>query len=258
MASHPSRNNQAEIVAERDRLESVFRSYDHERIFRLLKTSRLSREGLIPDLIDCLVRFDLRRIFGAEAAPWYIASDNDPSRGSLAPSLECDESFDDVTSRTEAGEVTHEENPAFNSTVKENSEQAAHTVAVVSTITTVSNSSLVSSTVSTYSMRLTPRVYETIYQGFASKVNQSRPVMSTGFSSNQNEARDKTFDSQNLNCQYSYNLPRAQSTMYHQSENSQYGSAQHYTHYFYQDQQTRPPIGTHILNRQLPPFTKGA
>ena len=44
--------------------------------------------------------------------------------------------------------------------------------------------------------------------------------MSTGFSSNQNEARDKTFDSQNLNGQYSYNLPRAQSMMYHQSENS--------------------------------------
>ena len=52
--------------------------------------------------------------------------------------------------------------------------------------------------------------------------------------------------------------------MYHQSENSQIpytqsnlpGNAEHYTHYFYQDQQSRPPIGTHILNRQLPPFTK--
>ena len=168
MASHPSRNNQAEIVAERDRLESVFRSYDHERIFCLLKTSRLSRERVIPDLIDHLVRFDLRRTFGAEAAPWDIASDNDPSRGSLAPSLECDESFDDVTSRTEAGEVTHEDDLVFNSTVKANSEQAAHTTAVVSTIITLSNSRLVSSTVSTYSMGLTPRMHETIYQGFES------------------------------------------------------------------------------------------
>ena len=113
-------------------------------------------------------------------------------------------------------------------------------------------------------MGLTPRVYETIYQGFSSKVNQPRSVMSTCFSSNQNEARDKTLDSQNLNSQYWYNLPRAQSTIYHQSENSPipysqsnlFGSAEHYTHYFYQDQQTRPPIGTHILNRQLPPFTK--
>ena len=56
MVLHPRRNNQAEIVAEMDRLDSVFRSYDKERIFRLLKTSRLSREGVIPDLID---RFDL-------------------------------------------------------------------------------------------------------------------------------------------------------------------------------------------------------
>ena len=108
MASHPSRNNQAEIVAERDRLESVFRSYDHESIFHLLKSSRTSREGVIPDLTDRLVRFDLRRTFAAEEAPWDIASDNYPSRGSLVPSLECDESFDDATSRTEAGEVTHE------------------------------------------------------------------------------------------------------------------------------------------------------
>ena len=77
MPSHPSRNNQAEIVAEGDRLESVFRSYDHENILRLLKTSRLSREGDITDLIDRLVRFD-----------------NDPTRGSVAPSLGYDESFD--------------------------------------------------------------------------------------------------------------------------------------------------------------------
>ena len=102
MVSHPSRSNQAGIVAERNRLESVFRSYDQERIVHLLKTSRLSREGIIPDLIDRLVRFDLRRTFGAEAVPWDIASDNEPSRGSLAPSLECDEFFDDITSRTEA------------------------------------------------------------------------------------------------------------------------------------------------------------
>ena len=57
MASHPTRNKQAEIVAEKERLESVFRSYDHENILRLLKTSRLSREGDITDLIDRLVRF---------------------------------------------------------------------------------------------------------------------------------------------------------------------------------------------------------
>ena len=117
MASHPSRNNQAEIVAERDRLESVFWSYDHENILRLLKTSRLSREGDITDLIDRLVIFDLRRTFGAGAAQWDIAYDNDPSRGYLAPSLSYDESFDDVTSRTEASEVTHDEDPVFNSTV---------------------------------------------------------------------------------------------------------------------------------------------
>ena len=217
----PNRSNQSEIVAERNRLETVFRSYDQERIVHRLKTSRLRREGIMPDLIDRLVRFDLRQTFGAEAAPWDIAFDNDPSRGSLAPSLECDGSFDDVTTRTEAGEVTHEEDPAFNSTVKENLEQAAHTTAVVSTITTVTNSSLVSSTVSTYTVELSPRVYESIYKGFSSKVNQPRSVMSGGFSSNQNETRDKIFDSQNLNSQYSYNLPRAQSTMYHQSENSQ-------------------------------------
>ena len=231
MASHLSKNNQAEIVAERDRLESVFRSYDHENILHLRKTSRLSSEGDITDLIDRLVRFDLHRTFGAGAAPWDIASDNDPTRGSVAPSLGHDESFDDVTSRTEASEVTHDEDPAFNSTVKENSEQAAHTTAVVSTITTVS------STVSTYSTGVTPRVYEAIYQGFASRVNQPRSLMSTGLSANQNETRDKTLDSQNLNSQYSY-TPRAQSTMYQPWENSQFlytqpnlpSSAEHYTH----------------------------
>ena len=113
----------------------------------------------------------------------------------------------------EASEVTHDEDPAFNSTVKENSEQAVHTTAVVSTITTVLNSNLVSSTISTYSAGVTTRVYEAIYQGFASRVNQPRSVMSTGLSANQNETRDKTLDSQNLNSQYSY-IPRAQSTMY--------------------------------------------
>ena len=70
MASHPNRNNQAEIVAEKKRLESVFRSYDHENILRLLKTSRLSREGEITDLIDRLVRFDLRRTFEAGAVQY--------------------------------------------------------------------------------------------------------------------------------------------------------------------------------------------
>ena len=57
----------------------------------------------MPDLIDRLVRFDLRRTFGAEAASWDIASDNDPMRGTLMPSLEFDESFDDVTIRTDVG-----------------------------------------------------------------------------------------------------------------------------------------------------------
>ena len=135
----------------------------------------------------------------------------------------------------------HEEDPTFNSTVKENSEQAAHTTGVVSSITTVTNSSLVSSTVSRYYTELTPRVYETIDKGFSSIVNQHRSAMNTGFSSNQNEARDKIFDSQNLNSQNSYYLRRAQSTMYHQSENSQLpytpanlpDSAEHYTHYLY-------------------------
>ena len=59
-------------------------------------------------------------------------------------------------------------------------------------------------------------------------------------------------------------IPRAQSTMYQPWENSQFpytqpnlpGSAEHYTHQYYPEQQTRPPIGTHILHKQLPPFTK--
>ena len=80
MASNEGTINPSELVLERRRLESVFRSYDLEKIVHLLKTSRLSREGSTPELIDRLVRFDLRRTFGAEPAPWDIASDNDPSR----------------------------------------------------------------------------------------------------------------------------------------------------------------------------------
>ena len=206
----------------------------------------------------------MRRTFGAEAAPWDIASDNDPSRGSLVPSLDYDESFDEVTARTGMGEVTHEEDPAFNSTVMENSEQATHTTTVVSTVTTVTNSSLVSSTISIYSTGFPPRAYESIYKGFSSRLNQPRSVMSTSVSLNQNETRDKIVDSQNITSQHSYNLPRVQSTMYRPFENSHLSytqanissGAEHYTQYLFQDQQTRQPIGAHIYNRQLPPFIK--
>ena len=185
MASNEETINPSEVVAGRTRLESVFRSYDLEMIVHLLKTSRLSREGSTPELIDLLVKFDLRRTFGAEAAPWDIASDNDPSRGSLVPSLDYHESFEEVTARTGMGEVPHEEDPAFNSTVMENSEQATHTATVVSTVTTVTNSSLASSTVSTYSTGLPPRAYESFYKGFSSRLNQARSVMSTSISLNQ-------------------------------------------------------------------------
>ena len=90
MASNEETMHQSEVVAERTRLESVFRSYDLEKIVHLLKTSRLSWEGSTLELIDRLVRFDLRRTFRAEAAPWDVVSDNDPSRGSLVPSLDYD------------------------------------------------------------------------------------------------------------------------------------------------------------------------
>ena len=126
MAANSEKSGHYDVITERTRLESVFRSYDQERILHLLKTSRLSREGSMPDLIDRLVRFDLRRTFGAEAASWDIASDNDPTRATLMPSLEFDESFDDVTTRTDVGEVTNEQNPALNYTVRENSEQPAY------------------------------------------------------------------------------------------------------------------------------------
>ena len=155
----------------------------------------------------------------------------------MGPSLDYDESFDEVTARTGMGEVTHEEDPAFNSTVMENSEQATHAATVVSTVTTVTNSSLVSSTVSTYSTGLPPRAYESIYKGFSSRLNQPRSVMSINVSLKQNETRDKIVDRQNITSQHSYNLPRAQSTMYHPSENSHFsysqanipGGAEHYT-----------------------------
>ena len=77
MAANSEKSGHHEVITERTRLESVFRSYDQERILHLLKTSRLSREGTMPELIDRLVRFDLRRTFGAEAASWDIASDNE-------------------------------------------------------------------------------------------------------------------------------------------------------------------------------------
>ena len=270
MASQSGRSNEMEIATEKGRLESVFQSYDQEKITHLLKTSRLGREGSRSELIDCLVRFDLRRTFGAEAALWDVATDNDPSRGSLVPRLEYDESFDDITTRTNTGEYTHVEDPAFNSTVKENSEQPTQTTSVVSTVTLATNSSLVFSSASTYSTGYPPRAYDAIYRGLAARLNDSvrlnqpRSVMSTGASLNQSGMRDRIMDSQNQNSQYLYNPPRAQSTMYHPSENNRPphtqthipGDGEHYTQYLYQDQQSRQPIGTHILNRQLPPFTK--
>ena len=105
MATSVVTSNHPDVVAERTRLKSLFGSYDKERIFHLLTTSRLSREGTMLDLIDRLVRFDLLRTYGAEAAPWNIEIDNDPSRGSLAPGLEHDESFDDVTTQNEQGRL---------------------------------------------------------------------------------------------------------------------------------------------------------
>ena len=68
MPSNEETINPSEVVAERTRLESVFRSYDLEKIVHLLKTSRLSREGSTLELIDRLVKFDLRPTFGEEAA----------------------------------------------------------------------------------------------------------------------------------------------------------------------------------------------
>ena len=103
------------------------------------------------------------------------------------PSLECDESYDDdANTPTEADEVTNDEDPAFNAMVKENSEHSTYTTAVMSNITTVTNSSIVSSTVPTYSSGMPSRVYESICNGRFTEFSHPRTVMSTGASSNLN------------------------------------------------------------------------
>ena len=250
-------SNYPDVVSERTRLKSLFRSYDQERIFHLLTTSRLSRNYARHDR---LVRFDLRRTFGAEAAPWNIEIDNDPSRGSIAPGLEHDESFRDLTTQNETGEITNDQDPAFNSTVKENSEQSVYTTADMPNITTVINSSIMSSTASTYSSGGPLRMYESIYTSFTSKSSQSHTVMSSGLSTNPYGARPTIFDNQNPNSLYLHNLPRAHSRMYTPPTNSYIFSTQsnlpggwgHYSQYLSRNQHISQPIETHPQTQPLP------
>ena len=144
--------------------------------------------------------------------------------------------------------------------MKENSEQSVYTTAAMPNITTVTNSSIMSSTASTYSSEGPLRICESIYTGLTSKSSQPHTVMSSGLSTNPYRARPKVFENQNPNSLYLHNLPRAHSTMYTPSTNSYVSSIQSNlpggwdtTHNTFRKTSTYLNLSKHIhkLNRYL-------
>ena len=74
------------IAEEETRLRSVFAEYPVEQLEITAKRNRVSLVGGRTTVIDRLVRFDLRRCYGASAANWDSTVDGVGTRESLTPS----------------------------------------------------------------------------------------------------------------------------------------------------------------------------
>ena len=75
----PPRISPEEITIEIDRLSKVFNERPKEDLVKLATKQRINPTGNKKVLINRCVRFDLRRCYGASAAPWTV-EDQDPNR----------------------------------------------------------------------------------------------------------------------------------------------------------------------------------
>ena len=76
-----------EVEEERSRLQIVVREWTNERVLATARKSRLSIEGTIAEIRDRIIRYDLRRLYGAEAAKAYPLLPEDMANSDLSESL---------------------------------------------------------------------------------------------------------------------------------------------------------------------------
>ena len=76
-----------EVEDERSRLKTVIREWTSERVIATARKSRLSTEGSIEEIRDRIIRYDLRRLYGAEAARAYPLLPEDMASADLSESL---------------------------------------------------------------------------------------------------------------------------------------------------------------------------